>query len=508
MKNNTLIIVDDLHLEGRDEIARNHFKEEIFKEINKIKTTNDNPILVCAGDISEGLNGINWVRDFDCDIVYVCGNHEFWHGDYYQTISDIKAKTSEKGFTHIRFLNNEITVINNTKFIGATLWTDLGQEWPWIKKNFIVNHFAAMADFKQITARQFYRNSNNIAKMTEFLTENGIDNAEITNLIAEERFNPYIEIEEHKKSLDFIENSLIEGFDGDTVVVTHHLPTPDFWMKKFGMKENVLLAPYINNRGIYQEYQKRKIPPEKDVLMMGFYVNTLTHLFDHNLSPDVWIHGHFHKPVDGYIGSTHIVSSPVGYVRQGNEFRCKIINLEDKVATFARNQQESINEYEWGEKIVDNLEEFERAIKETTNSIQNKTMSIEVADSIVKMYKKQHEKNIKDLEQYVSSLLYDLIKIRRKEENIADQLYITSYISGFAKWASKNGRIGLDPLVIPVTENSFLNDGAYKKLKEKIKGEHYTQWLEDIYKIKDQIELFKKTLVEYFHQLENTSQDN
>lgn len=500
MEKISLIIVDDLHLEGRSESMRTEFANKLTNSIQDVTASGNTPILICAGDISEGTNGIDWVKQFTCDIIYVCGNHEFWHGDYYETIDNIKSKIKEENLSRIKFLHNETVTLYGVKFVGATLWTDLGEEWPWVKRNYIVNHFMSMADFKQITARRFYRNVENIEKMTAFLSENGIDNNEITDLIAEERFNPYIEIEEHNKSVDFIENTLIDGFSGKTIVVTHHLPVADFWMKKFGMKDTVTLAQYINNRAIYQEYQKKKIPPEKDVLMMGFYVNNLHHLLDHNLSPDIWVHGHFHKQVDGYIGSTRIVSSPVGYMRQGNQFSCKVIDIDKVSENYSKNMLENIEEFEWEERILDNLEEFATVIVELQESVTEKNISIDTVDKLVKMYKKQHDKNIKDLEQYVSGVLYNLVKIGNKETNITDQLYITSYISGFAKWASKNGRIGLDPISITVSDHSFISENAYKKLKDRPKNEHYLTWVEDINKIREQTILFKKTLLDYFLQ--------
>lgn len=497
-KNVSLLIVDDLHLEGRPKEMCDAFAQEITNKVKSIKNDDLIPILVCAGDISEGTNGIKWVQQFDCDIVYVCGNHEFWHGDYYDVLKNIERLTSQPEFNHIKFLHNKTVELYGVRFIGATLWTDLGSSWAWAKKNFIVNHFLSMSDFKQIKARKFYRSGDNVIEMSHYLLNNGIEKDEITNLIASEMFNPYLQITENLKSLEFIEDTLLEGFDGPSVVVSHHLPTSHFWMKKFGMKDTVLLAPYINNRSIYQEYHKKKIAPEKDVLMMGFYVNNNDHLFENPISPDIWVHGHFHKPVDGFLGKTRVISSPAGYVRQSSNITIAQVNMGDTLLSYEKFAINEINNYDWDSKIIETLDELSLLIANLSENIINDDLSPEVMVPIISNYKKLHEKNLKELEQFVSTLLYNQIKIEKNISDVTDQLYITSYLSGFAKWASKNGRVGIDPLNIQLTDSSFLPKNKFIKGVERFKAEHYIGWIEEAERIKSQSAAFKRTVLDFF----------
>ena len=174
MKNNCkIILMDDVHLEGRPPEMCQEFASKITKKISEVKSQGLIPIVICAGDIGEGLNGIEWAKQFDCEIVYICGNHEFWGQDYFEEIQNIKQKVSQPGYTHINFLHNEKKIIHNIRFVGSTLWTDLGQNYQWNTKNYVVRFHAAMGDFKRISASKWYTEKNT-KKLNDFLSFNGL----------------------------------------------------------------------------------------------------------------------------------------------------------------------------------------------------------------------------------------------------------------------------------------------------------------------------------------------
>ena len=59
-------------------------------------------------------------------VVYVAGNHEFYHGKYpdaYQWLRDECSK-----FPNIHFLEMDSVVIDDFTFVGATLWTDMNKQ--------------------------------------------------------------------------------------------------------------------------------------------------------------------------------------------------------------------------------------------------------------------------------------------------------------------------------------------------------------------------------------------
>lgn len=496
-----LFLVDDLHLEGRPIEMQNDFAQQISMQLEACKKDGDTPILVCAGDISEKDLGIDWVSQFKVDTVYLCGNHEFWNNDYYEIIDLLQTKTKQPGYEHIHFLHNDEVILHGVRFLGATMWTELGESWAWIKRNYILKHFFSMADFRKITARKFYQNKAKVDEMFNLLLKNGVDPEQATALIAMEAFNPLLQIEENALSVEFLENKILEPFDGKTVVVTHHLPISDFWMKTLDMNEHILTAPYINNKSIYQEYQKQKVNADKDILMMGFYVNSCYQFFEHNFAPEIWVHGHFHKQIDEFIGTTRVVSSPAGYMRQSTTINIKKIIIGDEVNNYINNAIKEIENYDWTGKINNTLLAFKQVINDFSKPITEDRLDPDSFVSILSVFRQHHENNLKNVETFVSSILYNLIKIVKKDISLSDQLYITSFISGFGKWASKNGKVGIDTLNIMLNDNSFLSDSAYKKIKEKEPMEHFTDWLKEIDKVDRQVLVFQETLINYFNHI-------
>lgn len=504
MFDNYLLVIDDVHLEGRPQEMRDAFSETLASQIQEVKRKNKNPILVAAGDISEQTNGIEWLKQFDCETVYVCGNHEFWSGDYYETLELIKKKSNEPGYEKIHFLHNQQTIINGLRFVGGTMWTDLAQNLSWIKKNYILKNFTGMADFKRITAKKFYGSQTNIDNLRKFLFSHGVDEDQVSHLIEHQLYNPLIQLEEHQKTISFIEDTMIDGFEGETIVVTHHLPLYNFWIEIQKMNEQILSAPYINNKNIYLEYQKQKITPDKDILMLGFYANNAQQFFEHDFSPKIWIHGHFHKEVDRYIGTTRIVSSPSGYLRQSETIKVKEISLnpKDEFESFIDNSVKIIEDYDWEGKINNHLDGFLDTIETYSDLMIKNNTNYEKFAPILTTFKKQHEKNLKEVESFVSTILWNLVKLIDKEVKLSDHLYITSYVSGFGKWALKNNIIGIDLLKFTINENSFSQDPKYKKITPKPNEKlfHYTQWVSETKKIIDQTFIFRDALIEFLEE--------
>lgn len=87
----------------------------------------------------------------------------------------------------------------------------------------------------------------------------------------------------HRASVSFLRDELSRPFDGPTVVITHHAPSP------------------------------RSITPalRKDPLNPAF-VSDLDAMI-RTYQPPLWIHGHIHNSFDYRIGQTRIVCNPRGY---------------------------------------------------------------------------------------------------------------------------------------------------------------------------------------------------
>ena len=101
----------------------------------------------------------------------------------------------------------------------------------------------------------------------------------------------------------WLARSLARPFDGPTVIITHHAPSP------------------------------RSIHPRFDgALLNACFVSNAEHLLAAG-SADLWVHGHTHDSVDYLLGSTRVVCNPRGYMRNGvAENPCFDVDLLVEVA--------------------------------------------------------------------------------------------------------------------------------------------------------------------------------
>lgn len=259
-------VVSDLHLE--------------FSDVN-IKNEHDYDVLILSGDImvAQDLHdhpkiGITEVGDIEnmgsrqraalrfrdflsrCSfqfphVVYVAGNHEFYHGHFYKSIETLRAECAR--FPNIHFLERDVFVLDDVTFVGATLWTDMNKGDP------LTLHCVRdmMADYKLIRDDQ-----NGYSKL-----------APVSTAIR------------HKKSLGYIETVIAEQPDKKFVVCTHHSPS----------------------------FQSSHPKYANDALMNGAYHSSLEDFILDHPQIKLWTHGHTHDCFDYMIGDTRIVCNPRGY---------------------------------------------------------------------------------------------------------------------------------------------------------------------------------------------------
>lgn len=185
--------------QGQDLISYEHDKEMKLHILNDLHIefedftppATDADVVILAGDIGVGVEGLRWAvaRFPDRPVIYVPGNHEFYHHDLL-LIEELKAHAPE----HIHILNDDQVVINGVRFLGSILWTD----------------FALFGEPDKFFAMQKARQ-----QMTDFsiIQNDG------------QRFTPEDAIQLHMTSRDWLAAMLAEAFDGRTVVVTHHAPS-------------------------------------------------------------------------------------------------------------------------------------------------------------------------------------------------------------------------------------------------------------------------------------------
>ena len=184
-------------------------------------------------------------------VVYVAGNHEFYHGKWHRTL-DVLASECEK-FPNVYFMECGFKKIDDVNFIGGTLWTDMNKYDP------LTMH----------AVRDMMNDYRTIRKEFEGYTT----------------LKPADTVQRHRKMLDYIKTVVAERHDEKFVVVGHHAPS----------KQSTHLT-YVN-----------------DVLMNGAYSSDLSEFILDRPQIKLWTHGHTHHPFDYMIGETRIVSNPRGY---------------------------------------------------------------------------------------------------------------------------------------------------------------------------------------------------
>lgn len=258
-------LVSDLHLEFHQDQFKSGgypYAVSLLNDILKPLVDDKKSILILAGDIlllkniNDYDNFFKVVSERFKTVLWVFGNHEWFKNKIKpERIVDAKAKMVPYGNIHI--LNNETYEDDHHYFIGTTLWSD-------IKKGDYMTALDVVAvsnDFKKID----FKEGNRYSKLRpRQVTKMFMDNEK------------------------FIQSELLrlKGNPKKKVVITHHPPTekaitdrmklhPDFW-SDFG---NVKFS----------------------------------YLVEHDIVPDLWVHGHIHEKQDIKEGDLDIISNARGY---------------------------------------------------------------------------------------------------------------------------------------------------------------------------------------------------
>jgi Icc-related predicted phosphoesterase len=107
------LVVSDLHVEFRGGSWRCPFDV----------SPSDYDVVVCAGDVHSGVNGVHWLQKQwpAHPVVYVPGNHEY----YGHTTAVVDLIRDAARGTNVHVLDRDVFVLDGVRFAGATLWTDL-----------------------------------------------------------------------------------------------------------------------------------------------------------------------------------------------------------------------------------------------------------------------------------------------------------------------------------------------------------------------------------------------
>lgn len=209
-------------------------------------------VVILAGDIDKKARGVKWANEsFMCQVVYVSGNHEFYDGHIDRTLQKMRNAAAP----HVHVLENEILILDDVRVLGTTAWTDFTSSGDQIAASYIAREW--MNDFKYIRVDNYRR-----LRPDDLIARNHAARAWLTEQLAQE-------------------------FEGKTIVVTHHAPSP--------------LVVGIKHDGH----------------LNAAYTNAWPHLIE---QADVWIFGHTHDAIDVDLGGCRMISNPRGYPNESTGF--------------------------------------------------------------------------------------------------------------------------------------------------------------------------------------------
>lgn len=198
-------------------------------------------------------------------VLYVPGNHEYDGGDLDATRAALKAECARLG---IIWLDREVIVMEDVRFIGATLWTDFAalSQWP--------DHLPDAMTRNMNMREQCFRAASYALKLAATTWQGApLDPPAVARLSAMDQA--------------WLRERLQQKFDGKTVVVTHFAPSLKSADPRFGLTPGT--AGFCNN---------------------------LDDLVAH---ADVWMHGHLHTHHDYVLNGCRVVANPLGYAKKGEQ---------------------------------------------------------------------------------------------------------------------------------------------------------------------------------------------
>jgi Icc-related predicted phosphoesterase len=237
--------------------------------VKKITIADDVDVVVVAGDTCEGvLRAFEHLREIvplHIPIVMTMGNHEF----YRRFVPDELALARSHGLTfNIHVIENDTITLDGdgasggVRFVGATLWTD----------------YRIFGDANLIAAMNACAAGMNDHRRISWRKEPW------------QRFRPQEAALLHHRSKTYLEATLSTGFDGPTVVCTHHVVHLNSILPKY--RSDPVTAAFVSDMSATIEAYR----------------------------PALWVHGHVHNSCDYRVGETRVICNPHGYGPENPDF--------------------------------------------------------------------------------------------------------------------------------------------------------------------------------------------
>lgn len=172
-------------------------------------------VIVLAGDIHTGVQGITWARQSfpDKPIVYVSGNHEFYGHHWDKLLDQLREKARAQ---EVHFLENESVTIGGIRFLGATRWTDFDYFGRGKRHASMLAAEAGTNDFKRIKAETVL--PPDVSRIL------GVSDGKLRPVCWTRKLTAVHTLGRHQASLAWLRDELPKGDPDQTVVVSHHFP--------------------------------------------------------------------------------------------------------------------------------------------------------------------------------------------------------------------------------------------------------------------------------------------
>lgn len=267
-----LTILSDLHIDINHNYDFSNLKDQEF-------------VIIC-GDISGNpLNVKHWVNENISRGLFIEGNHlGYEKSGQYQI--DFKQGAQRwlgsqfDGSSGVKYLENDIHIVDDIVFIGCTLYTDFNlynpTRDPRRQKDYMNIIQSSLNDFRHVMCEV----DENIQRVTA-----------------------YDYLMWHNESITYIEKICQEYPDKKIVIISHHAPSkksiaPQF---QYGMESRYNAGYASNLEWLIKKYKNIRL----------------------------WVHGHVHCDNSYKIRQCRVISRPFGYHNENNRNMDKFGNRKD-----------------------------------------------------------------------------------------------------------------------------------------------------------------------------------
>jgi Icc-related predicted phosphoesterase len=298
-----------------------HLLSDIHLEsgLYQIPSNLDCDVIVAAGDIGVGTEGVEWLKALGKPVIYVLGNHEYWTNrgapvDMSVILNDIKDAAAG---SNVHVLENEFIVINDVRFFGATFWTNLGRF-----NTTLIDESHHMRDYAHIYCKALYEDKNFLARFYQcvdrYCAIEEIHDNSYRRLVQERyidtgRFHPFVGYLLNETSWEIIQKKILypetqsNASFTKTVVVTHHHPSYRS-LRLDGLTESEIYPTGVatgNGRQLNGRMYKT-----------AAYASDLT-FSNFGISSDkprinAWLCGHIHQKIDYAHEGARVICNPRG----------------------------------------------------------------------------------------------------------------------------------------------------------------------------------------------------